>query len=291
MKLKTLVVSLVLGTGLAGCDLPSQPIHAPANWISVPALPIIQDAVISLAPTFNGQRNPLLIGQVCALAREQVSQDQVNAQLAKLGIDASKLPQKSADAVALLVNGDPAAQATACAAYQASAVLSPINPGDFLKPEVADEAAKTAGKSSTLQVDNARLAKVMPIRIAQARATTDVFALIASQLQQTPGLSVAEYRDKARQLFGQLAPTYLERVQQQMPPAGAKYQLLRMDDEHFAFSNDVGTGYDYSVGNGLVLTQNGQLWYGKGRLLDNVYRLQSAYFKEEVAQLLAPAKH
>lgn len=287
MKLKVLVVSLLVGAGLAGCEVPSQQSSTPANWVSVPALPIVQDAVMSLAPTFNGKRNPVLMGQVCSLARGQASQDQVNAQLAKLGIDASKLPQQSGDAVALLVNGDRAAQATACAAYQATTVLSPVDTRDFLQSAPADGDAKDTDKT---QIDHERLARTMPFRIAQARANADVFALIVGQLQRTPGLSVMEYRQRASQLFSKLAPTYLERVQQQMPPASANYRLTRFEDGDLAFSNDVGTRFDYSIDNGLVLTQNGQLWYGKGRLLGRDYRLQTAYFKPEVGQLLATPK-
>lgn len=293
MKLKTLVAALLVGTSLVGCEFPAQQAQAkpttPLNWVSVPALPIIEEAVTSLAPTFQGKRTDQFMPQICGMARGELTQEQVNTQLAKMNVDTTRIPRQSQDAVALLVNGDRAGQATACAAYQASDVLMAVNAKAFLKavPATGDKSAEKAPPQ--LQLDDKALASVLPIKIAQARANADVFALIAENLQRAPGLSVAEYRERARELFSRLAPTYLARVPAKIPPANAGYQVNGLTDTRLDFSG-IGIHFDYSVNNGLSLTQNGVLWYGKGQLLGQDYRLQAAYFQPEVAQLLSAAK-
>lgn len=271
---------------LAGCKGESSA-DAPRHWVSVPALPVIQEAVFNLAPSFEGQRSPVLMSAVCSLAQGNASQEQVNAQLAHLGIDATKLPQHSTDATSLLVNGDKAAQATACAAYLATSVLLPADNAEFL----ADQQKVEPGKApSVAQVDQARLRHVLPIKVARARSNADLFALIATQLQSQPGLTREQARDEAGRLFARLAPTYLARIEQRIPLARAHYSMQRLDTGGFAFSNDAGTRFDYTPENGLVLWQYGQVWYGKGQLLGHDMRLQLAYFDEQVGALLAPAK-
>ncbi|WP_447750344.1 hypothetical protein [Pseudomonas nicosulfuronedens] len=300
MNVKVVIVSLVIGSALLGCDQASKGQDVPANWLSVPTLPIIQDAIISLAPTFNGHRDGLLSQQLCALATGQASQDQVNEQLRRLSIDPTRLPVSSNDAVSLLVNGNTAAQVIACATYQSTEVLRPLDMREFTKPAANEHSAgddkqreksePETEKTKTSEIDAGRLAQALPLRVAQARANADVFALIAEQLQRKPGLSVQEYRDKARDLFIRLAPTYLERVRQQMPLSNASYQVIQLDNRHLVFGNNLGTHFDYSVDNGLVLSQNGLVWYGRGQLMGTVYRLQTAYFSAEVAKLLTDSK-
>ncbi|MBD9505102.1 hypothetical protein IB256_30250 [Pseudomonas sp. PDM17] len=294
MKLKILSVALLISAGLAGCDLPSLSPQAksatPAGWVSLPALPVIEDAVMSLSPTFQGKRTQQFMSQICGMARGQLNQVQVNAALASMGIDSARLPRQSQDATALLVNGDRAAQASACAAYQATDVLMAANPKDFLKaaPATAEKAADNAPVAQ--QLDNDGLTRVLPIKIAQARANADVFALIAQDLQRKPGLSVAEYSERARVLFGRLAPTYLARVPAKLPPVNTSYQLIGLGDNRLEFSTNIGLHYDFSAGRGLTLTQNGVLWYGKGQLLGQDYRLKAAYFQPEVAELMGASK-
>lgn len=297
MKIKEVVVALSICSLLMGCDQTSKHPADPANWLSVPTLPIIQDAILPLAPTFNGQRDGVLSQQICTLATGKATQDQVNEQLRKLNIEPTRLPLSSNDAVALLVNGNSAAQVIACAAYQATEVLSPVDLHEFTQSAGAaskqkdhETAAADSSKDKPVEVDASRVAQVLPLRIARARADADVFALIAEQLQRTPGLSIQEYRDKARGLFIRLAPTYLDRVVQQMPPTNASYQVQQMDARRFVFSNNLGARFDYSVENGLLLSQNGLLWYGNGHLLGTVYRLRAAYFSEDVGKLLSVKK-
>lgn len=283
------------------------------NWVSIPALPIIQDAVFSLSPTFDGRRNPVLMSQVCGLARGELKQEQVNEFLRKNSVVVERVPPQGAP-LSLLVNGDKTGQITACAAFLATGVLSAVDTGEFMTltpaPQDSASTSKPLDKGTTtdkgktakaivevaptpaapvLKVDPASLSLVLPVKLALARANADVFALIAAELQRRPGLNVSDYRSQARLLFAKLAPVYLTRIKAQMPQAGTHYRLLRMDPDQFAFSSTEASLFEFG-GDGLTLRQNGMVWYGQGKLLGQEYRLRVAYFDPSVDALLAPEK-
>lgn len=289
MKIKPLLGAVLLGSlALIGGCKPGTGVETAVqrNWVDIPALPIVQDAVGDLAPTFDGKRDAGLMSQVCGLARGELSQQQVDEYLKNAGIE---LDDKALDARVLLRNGDKAGQATACAAYLATSVLSSVDAGAFMQSvEGKGEAGKPA--QPTLQIDATRLGQVLPIKVAEAKANGDVFALIAGELQRRPGLSISEYREQAGKLFGRLAPVYLQRIKAQLPPDGAQYQLKRLDGERFAFSSSLGVYFEYGIDSGLVLKQNGMTWYGEGKLLGQDYPLRVAYFDASVNPLLMPAK-
>jgi hypothetical protein len=292
MNVKLLAVP-ALALALGGCRLPLENEAKPASpdWVGVPALPIIQDAVRELLPTFNGRRVPVLVNQLCALAQGQITQPQSDAQLQRLGLNAASLPRTGEDALPLLVNGDRAGQAAACAAAQAVAALTPLNPQEIMKPvpaaagEKVDKVGKNskepkvelqagAGQQQQWAVDYDVASRLFSVRVAQARANAETFALIANRLAAMPGLSEQEYREQARALFREMAPTYLRRVQQQMPVKDARYQISHLDDKQLSFTSDYGVRYEVSATDGLTLKQYGQLWYGRGLLLGSNYRLQ-----------------
>ncbi|MGE8100797.1 hypothetical protein [Pseudomonas fluorescens] len=288
MNMKSIfVTTLITLLAFAGYDkfLANKPADIPSNWLRIPALPVIHDAIFELSPRFDGQRNAPVMEQLCALARGEVKQEQVNAFLKQQGVDALTLP-KQGNQLSLLINGDQAEQTTACAAYLATTVLSTVNMAEFMRP-VTTPAANGQPEKSSLQVDNALLASSLSIKLAEARANADVFALIAAELQRSPGLSITQYRERARQLFDRLAPTYLQRIKDQLPPAGTQYKLVQMDDSRFVFSSSVGSVFEFGS-NGLILSQGGITWYGEGKLLGQDYPLQVAYFSPMVREVLAP---
>lgn len=311
MNTKSLLAPMILLLmSLAGCDIHQAPSVATApqrNLVSIPALPIIQESVFALSPTFGGQRNTEAMTQVCGLARGELKQEQVDAFLKQQKLDPAKLP-KQGNSLSLLVNGDKAAQATACAAYLATTVLSPVDAGEFMRsvvpPAAQSELASEDGKGKgaenpgnkatnnaaqpMLQIDSKSLALVLPIKLAEARVNADVFALIAAELQRHPGLTVDQYRELSQQLFSRLAPVYLERVKTQMPSANAAFKLIALDADRFAFTSSTGNVFEFGI-DGLVLRQNGVVWYGQGKLLGMDYPLQVAYFPEEVKKLLEPS--
>ncbi|QRY77295.1 hypothetical protein JVX91_16935 [Pseudomonas sp. PDNC002] len=292
MKLKVLATSLLIASGLVGCGQGIPFGKAPASGVSTPALPIIQDAVTSLAPTFNGKSVPVLVNQLCALAQGQLTQEQSNAQLVKMGIDASKLQHNGPDALALLVNGDRAGQATACAAYQVSAALEPLNPNEILSQapapkesteehaEKGKDAQKKAGDAQTPQyvINQDRANKLFRLRVAQARATADTFAYIGERLEQIPGLTPAQYKAKARELFVTLAPAYTGLVQQYLPAETTHYYLVQLSELETDFNSDAGVRYKASRIDGVALSLNGQAWLGRGQILGKDIRLSANYF-------------
>lgn len=158
------ILSFIL-MSLVGCDIhkaPSIEAAAQRNQLNIPALPIIQESVFTLAPSFGGHRNTEAMTQVCGLAL------------------------------------------------------------------------------------------VLPIKLAEARANADIFALIAAELQHHPGLTVDQYRRLSQQLFSRLAPVYLERLKAQMPPANSSFKLIVLDSDRFAFFSSTGNVYEFGV-DGLVL--------------------------------------
>lgn len=297
-------VALVGLLALSGCNAPDEsPDSVQRNWLSIPALPIIQESVFSLKPNVDKQIESELMMRVCGLARGELSQNQVNAFLLQQHVQPDKLP-KQGNQLSLLVNGDTSAQSIACAAYLATSVLSPVDAktftvwrqGESTRPYPKAAHAETNDKTtaqqpgkSELLIDQASLAVTLPIKLAIARANADVFALIASELQRRPGLSVAEYSQQGAQLFAKLAPVYIKRVRLELPSPGTRYRLLRADAEQFAFTSSAGTLFEFG-GEGLTLRQNGVIWYGRGKLLGQDYPLQVAYFDSSVDALLAPDK-
>lgn len=315
MQVKPLIAALLIGTAaIAGCQQEHTPSTAqPASAISaaqapdtrsapagtgvrlnLPALPIIRNAVFALVPTFEGKRDAQITAQICGLARGELTQGQVNTFLGQRSIDPAKLP-RSGHPLALLVNGDKAAQTTACAAYLATSVLLAPNDSEYMKSvSVTDKApaATAKGKNkpasrTVQQLDTAALGQVLPVKLAVARADADLFALIASELQRQPGLTLGEYRNQAMQLFTRLAPLYLERIKAQMPK-GVRFDMERLDGGAMVFRGSDGSRFDFD-GNNLRLTQSDMLWFGEGKLMGQDYTLSVAYFDPSVQALLTPA--
>ncbi|WP_152223686.1 hypothetical protein [Pseudomonas sp. SCB32] len=281
MKYKTIIgIALIGGVStLYGC-LPQK--AAPSrNLVDMPILPIIQESISGLRPQFDGPNAKQMVGYICALARGEATLEQVSGSLLSTGIDPSKLPANSS--TSLLLTGDRAGQAAACAAYIAFDAQSPVDLSDVtaIAPASAND-----GKVPAPQIDNARLAQTLRVKLASAHATADIFALIGAELRRNPGKSTAQYREQANQLFVRLAPVFLERVKQQLPPPNVTYSVDRLEPTALAFSASNGVQLNVSPGVGLTMRQNGVLWYGEGKLLGREYNVPVAYFPLSVNALL-----
>ncbi|MCJ1888075.1 hypothetical protein LNN38_24700 [Pseudomonas sp. LA21] len=316
MQLKPLIVALLVGAAaLSGCkqehtaDAVQQPAASSSSntpavagndavRLNLPALPIIRNAVFSLTPTFNGQRDPQIMSQVCGLARGELTQGQVNTFLGQRSIDPAKLP-RTGNPLSLLVNGDKAGQTSACAAYLATSVMLAPDTSEYMKSVAVTEkapagkakpGAKPEARPTTVkqQLDTQALSQALPVKLAVARANADIFALIASQLQREPGLTLGEYRNQAMQLFTRLAPVYLQRVKVQMPN-GVRFDVVRLDGGALVFRGSDGSFFDFD-GTNLRLMQSDVLWFGEGKLMGQEYALPVAYFDASVQSLLVPAK-
>ncbi|HBO5669966.1 TPA: hypothetical protein U8189_004235 [Pseudomonas aeruginosa] len=288
MKLKlSLSLGLILSLSLIGCSeqqAPSDTIKQ-LHSLDLPALPILQGAILSLSKTLVPHRNPLVMEQLCAVARGDIQQENVNAFIQQQGGNAQSIPVQG-HPLSLLVHGDRKTQLSACAAYLATSVLLPLNLTDLMvKTESPEEQEKNKKpEKSTPQVDRAKLLATLPNRLAIAQANADFFALIAADLQNRPGLTLVQYRQLSIEMFTRLAADYLQRIKEQMPVPGTEFKVLKLDTDQFVFVSSSQTlfAYDFS---GLKLQQNGMTWFGEGKLLGKDYFLKVAYLPESAKQL------
>ncbi|MFZ4832386.1 hypothetical protein [Rouxiella sp. Mn2063] len=266
---------------LAGCDGAYQktPEKTPAKTVShgiaLPALPVIQGAVAALMPTVNGQRNDLMMSQVCALARGESTQEQVNQVLQQQGIDLRNIPNQG-HPLSLLVNSDPSQRITACAAYIATSVMTLPKTSEFMV--MTETNISKTKKANTLDIDPAKLEHFLRLQLTIAKADADIFALIATELEKSPGLTLAQYKQNAQKLFIIIAPTYLQRVKElYSSEQDIQFKLLAYSDSEFQFTSN--NGYLFSYGyDGLSLSYDRIPWYSAGMLLGKTYLLDVAYF-------------
>ncbi|OLF54801.1 hypothetical protein BTN82_07275 [Pseudomonas chlororaphis] len=241
---------------------------------------------MELAPLFNGQRNYIFAGKACALARGETSTDKIKDALSKEGAERAAKETMTPEQLAVLLGGDLQAQATVCAAFLATSVIMPVDVTEFTTPVPAAGDRADPMKQQALQVNNDMLAQVLPAKYAVAGANSEIFALIGSELQRRPGLSLRNYRDITKELFSKLSRKYLARLEQYRPLPTTQFKLIQLNDDHFTFSTSTGGVFDYSR-DGLVLRQRGVVMYGEGVLIGNAYPVDVAYFPD-TEKLLSP---
>ncbi|WP_219268464.1 hypothetical protein [Pseudomonas sp. Xaverov 259] len=282
LKTSGWIVPLLL---VIGCDgTPHEPAEKnEAFAVALPALTIIQNAVVSLVPTINGQRNDLMMRQVCALARGEASQDQVSQTLREQGIDLTAIAHKD-HPMSLLINTDQSLRITACAAFVATSAMTLPKTSEFMVEAKTDtpESKNTKG----LVIDLQKLNRFLGVQLAVAKADADLFALMATELEKTPGLTLAHYNQRAQSLFTALAPAYLQRVKELYASGiNTTFKLLEYSDSEFKFSTSSGHLFAYGY-DGLNFSLNRIPWYGEGKLLGKTYLLDVAYFDPQLTSLI-----
>jgi hypothetical protein len=273
---------------LAGCDGASHDTVSKTvvTGVALPALPIIQNAVMALVPIVDGQRNDWMMRQVCALARGESSQEQVNQALRQRGIELNNIP-KQGHPLSLLVDPDMSQRATACAAYIATSVMSLPKTSEFMV-EAKTEAHETE-KAQKLSIDPQKLKHFLDIQIAVVKADADLFALIATELEKNPGLTLDQYNSRAKSLFATIAPAYLQQVKDFYgSDQNTEYTLLEYSDSDFKFRSNSGLLFEYGY-DGLNLSVNRIPWYGEGKLLGKTYLLDVAYFDPKWMKIIGDA--
>ncbi|NCE93593.1 hypothetical protein DK871_26575 [Pseudomonas sp. L13] len=282
-----LCFGLIACLGLAGCQEKTAPPPTASHpqWLDVPALPILQSAVFSLADALAPHKNPLVMEQICALAKGETQQENVNRFIQQQGGNAQNIPPQG-HPLSLLVNGDRKTQARACAAYLAISVLSPMSlNGLLVEPAGAPPGDKNKpAEKPAPQVDQAKLLASLPGKLAIAQTNADFFALIATELQHRPGLTLEQYRQLSMTMFTGLTEDYLQRLKEQTPPPGTEYKVLKLDADQFTFVSSTRTLFEYDF-SGLRLQQNGMIWFGEGKLLGKDYFLKVAYLPATAKRL------
>ena len=272
---------------LAGCEAASENSSrvAAVRGVELPALPIIQGAVGGLVPTLDGKRNDMMMRQVCALARSEITQEQVEQTMLQQGIDLKKIPQQG-HPLSLLTNTDLSLRMTACAAYIATSVMILPKTSEFM----VEVGTTDPEKSKVISIDSQKLNKFLSVQLAVAKADADLFALIASELEKSPGLTVDQYKRRAQISFAMIAPAYLQLVKNFYVSANENvYTLLEYSERNFNFRSS--DGYLFVLGfGGLSLSFDKVPWYGAGKLLGKTYMLDVAYFDLELIKLVRGAR-
>ncbi|HEY3983367.1 hypothetical protein [Cedecea sp.] len=265
---------------LAGCDnSPRLAVDNTAQTIAIPALPIIQRAVMSLVPMPNGQRNELMMKQVCALARGESTQQQVEQNLLQQGIDLSQVPQEG-HPLSILVNQNLSQRITACAAYIATSVMAIPKTSEFM----VERNPPSASIKKQLEVDVKKLNYFLGVQLAVARADADIFALIATKLEGEKGLTLDKYSQRARDIFSDSASFYLQRVKEHYSQAqGIQYKLIDYADDDFKFTTSNGYLFEYGY-DGLNLSFNRILWLSGNDLLGKTYMLNAKYLDQSISK-------
>ncbi|HFD6782127.1 TPA: hypothetical protein ACF3ML_005943 [Pseudomonas aeruginosa] len=259
---------------LVGCDNSTHIVAAKTSQgVALPALSIIQSAVMELVPMLNGQRNEMMMNQVCALARGESTQQQVAQNLLQQGIDLSRVPQQD-HPLSLLVDPDMSRRITACAAYIATSVMMVPKNAEFM----AEVTTAPAVDKKKLNIDMQKLNYFLGIQLAVAKADADFFALIATRLEKTPGLTLEQYNQRAKTMFADIAPLYLRRVKELYTLGqNVQYMLIEYSDSSFKFASNSGYLFEFGY-DGLNLSSNRTPWYGAGKLLGKTYLLDVDYF-------------
>lgn len=245
------------------------------NLLAIPALPIVQSAVMSLAPTFDGGRHDGHINVLCELVRGEKTSEGVIDYLKANQIEATE-----DNDFALFIGERRPEQDTAAAAYIATTVLIQPNLGEFLEPVKSQQSSND--KQPDFSINQTKLTTSLTTKLAIALANADIFALIARELP--PGLTVDAYRAEASRLFAKLAPAYLARVQSHYIK-GLNFNLLQMQNNQFTFVSSTGYLFNFDQ-QGLLLQLGGINWYGRGQLLGKDYDLQVDYFNDATLELL-----
>lgn len=278
-------LALLLLLGIGGCKESTSASSAErSQGVDIPAVPVIKSALFSLSDALVPNRNPLLMEQLCALARGEIQQGNINAFIQQQGGDAQTIPRQG-HPLSLLVNGDRKTQIQACAAYLATTVMLPLDLNPLMSSAPQEKTPGT-GKPAP-KIDQAKLQAILPGKLAIAQANADFFALIAAELQRRPGLTLEQYHQLSEDMFARLAPDYLRRLKEQAPPPETQYRVLQVDADQFAFISTTGAQYAYDFA-GLNLQQNGIAWFAGGKLLGKGYFLKVAYLPESAKRLVQP---
>lgn len=278
-------LSLIFSLGISGCGETKKLSDTRTQWLDVPALPILQNAVFSLVDSLAPHKNPVLMEQLCALAKGETQQEDVNAFIQQQGVTARDIPLQG-HSLSLLVNGDKQSQVRACAAYLAITVLTPLNLTSLsiVTPDSVPENESRNSAQLEPQIDQAKLLAILPHKLAIAQTNADFFAIVAAELQRRPGLTLEQYHQLSIEMFSRLAPDYLQRVKAHLPSPATQYKVITLDKNQFIFISSTRTSFAYDF-SGLKLRHNGIVWFGEGMLLGKEYFLKTVYLPESAKQL------
>ena len=287
-------VSHVIKTAVSGLLLlvaehaVASPQDLPVKSISVPAYNMITDTLQSIIPTIDGKRNDFAMQQICALARGEKPQQDVNATLKEKGVDITKIP-RSGSVASLLINGDKEQQQMTCAVYLANSVFAPVNNAGYFSKQSGKEKAeperKTSGwnfwKSDKKEATPAKAEQVVfnqaqfihdaKVKMAIVQATAQMYAVIAENIQDDKNQYWADYQQKIASIIYNYAPEYLRKITLFYKGNAAKPLMpVNVTLNSFIVANATGDVLTQQAGN-VMFTSKGVAWFGSGKILGKEY--------------------
>lgn len=283
--IKTAVGGLLL---LAVEQAVAAPQDLPVKTISVPAYNMITDTLQSIAPLVAGRRNDFVMQQICALARGDKKQQDVNALLKEKGIDSTQI-SKMGSVASLLTNGDKEQQQMTCAVYLATSVFEPVNNRIYFtkqkETEKKTKEEKSSGwafwKSDKKEESKPRGEQVVfnqqqflndaQVKMAVMQATAQMYAVIAENIQGERDKYWADYQQKIASIVYNYAPEYLRKITL-FYKSGASKPLVPVNVtlNSFTVANQAGDVLTQQAGN-VMFTAKGVQWFGNGKILGKDY--------------------
>lgn len=272
--------------------------------ISVPAYNMITDTLQSIMPTVNGQRNDFAMQQICALARGEKTQQEVNATLKEKGVDLAKIP-RSGSTASLLINGDKEQQQMTCAVYLANSIFLPVNNENYFSKQLVRENEvkesqqtiwsfltsnkidETAAKPEQVIFNQRQFIYDARVKMALVQATAQMYAVIAENIQNEKGQYWADYQQKIASIVYNYAPEYLRKISLfYKSNEGKSFVPVNVTLNSFTVANSTDDVLTQQAGN-LMFTSKGVPWFGSGKILGKEYFSEVIVINSDEAQSAA----
>lgn len=285
-------------TLLASASIFAAPQDLPIKYVSAPAYNIITDALFDLTPQLAGKRNNFLMEQICALARGETTQTDVDRRLRQQNIDIRKLKQIG-ELGDLVTTGTLHERQTACTAYLATSLFlnednrvyfknvaseaPTAQPAEaersgwaFWKTESKKPPSPPAVKKESMVFNQVRFIQDARLKMAVARATAQLYAVIAQNIQASSPVSAQTYRQYIAAIVQSYAEEYLKSIET---------FYLGDDNKILKLENITANGYSVSNISGNRLVKNGENiqllsrgvpWLGEGKIMGGDYFVKIA---------------
>ncbi|HHA1921068.1 TPA: hypothetical protein ACOEMI_004572 [Enterobacter ludwigii] len=264
------------------------PQDLPVKTISIPAYNMIADTLQSIAPTVNGKRNDFIMQQICALARGDKTQQEVDGILKEKNVDISSINQ-AGPVASLLINGDKEQQQMACALYLATSLYEPVNIGVYFTKKKSAKNTDTKKESSSWRFwdsDKEEQNKVTAeqvvfnepqfindaqVKMAIVQATAQMYAVIAENIQGQSNQYWSDYHQRIAAIVYNYSSEYLRKINVFYKSGMTKnLKPVNVSLNSYTVANDAGDMLTQQDGN-LLFTEKGVPWFGNGKILGKEY--------------------
>lgn len=286
LKRSALMVMLasLSASGMAAAESPAAATTATVAVMSIPAYTLITDSLNSLVPKVNGKVNEPVMRLVCDMARgDRVRSDIIRA-LENSKVNVATVPVQGSP-LSVLVHGDTRQQESVCASYLATSLFSApdnvryrsVNKEQISEEKLLPAPAKwkvwedqktetVTTERQTIVWDTTKFAQDVKVQVALAKATAQLYALLATNLGTQPQ-TAAMVDARVKQSLADLAGDYLNSVQQMYRDTqGQTMTVNLLNETGYAVSDGTGNILRRS-GAGLRLTYRGIEWLGNGKIL------------------------